>query len=453
MKEIGKHVFFDMDMIDWDRSEGTAQIEICRPHAREMIETDGNPYGTVINAGSRLIMWAAGGSAMHPRGSHSGARWSVMARRPMVGPRWASTVVYDPRSETFVCIYNDKERGLMVTQSEDGFNDWTPPVLIFAQRSDTVNAMWDTRLKKYVLYFRQWDHEERSVVRVEVDRLSELRDLERTDYPDWWQTKEGPPPITPGQFPVAMSRGDKDVPGDIYNFPVSQLAHDEYYAFPSFYAHVPWSDADVVDGKWAHVRREGYLDIQLAVSRDGINWTRFPFPYINHAVEGIDCGCLMAYQGIVAAVEDHKPPLDPGRMMFYSGHATTHSHLHVLRYGDEGEEQGLFRARFYRDRLAGLAAGPGTTITTRPFWVPENADGRLMLNYSASATGEVRAVLQASTGKEIAASKRPMKGNAVSSIVEWDRPVEIRGGDPVRLQFKMHNSTLHSWEFGTEERA
>lgn len=112
-----------------------------------------------------------------------------------------------------------------------------PPVTSFGSDTQSV-VFWDNRIRKYVGYFRKWDGNIRIIGRSETTDLTDWKRPESILFPD-----------------------DKDPFGsDFYNSAASVYSSGDdtvYFMFISLFNH-----------------RTDKLDVRLAVSRDGINYTR-----------------------------------------------------------------------------------------------------------------------------------------------------------------------------------
>lgn len=189
--------------------------------------------------------------------------WSFKRHEVAALPFWpgsASTIYYDDQRQLYVAHHRSDygttpggktERFFVGTEVKDLFGSWPfEPV---------------TREKALAI------HRERPI---QIDQL------------DPWWLDNGPlaPPGFGVEFPVVMERDpDLDpVATDIYNTRAIKYpwAEDAYVAFPLWFFHY-YGDGPEARQVLAHPDRKlgtGMVEPQLAVSRDGVNWKRYPRP-------------------------------------------------------------------------------------------------------------------------------------------------------------------------------
>jgi len=299
---------------------------------------------------------------------------------------------------------------------------------------DTANqAFYDTRLKKYVAHIRVWDPL-RKVGRVEMDNILEpwpFQPLEKPYY-IWGEDKI---PVSSREVPIVFSYDEKDPPlSDHYNAACIQYpwADDAYLMFPSPYRHFPEPPA----GKWGN---DGYLDIQMAVSRDGVKWDRLSRdPYVPLGLEGtLDSSQMYMAVGVVRNGDT--------LYQFYGGYKSTH--------GQPGVEGGgsIQRAEQRPDGFASADAGNDGGHLTTP--VITFSGRRLLLNMNASAMGTVRVALLDADGHELPGfgigDCDELGANALSREVTWKGSNDLGAwaGKPLRLKFAMRATKLYSFRF------
>src|SRR5262245_47018497 len=185
--------------------------------------------------------------------------------------------------------------GMYVYLSADGLRWRLHPKRVFPFVPDTVNhALYDTRLKKYVIYVRIWDPL-RKIGRIETDDILQPWPYDRS-VPQ--VTVYGSPRDYPGKhIPTAFQYDAEDPPGsDHYNSAAVQYpwAEDAYFMFPSPYLHFP-------EPPKGRLRNEGLLDIQMAVSRSGVTYQRIDrWPYIECGLDGsLDSRQLYMITGMI----------------------------------------------------------------------------------------------------------------------------------------------------------
>jgi hypothetical protein len=293
--------------------------------------------------------------------------------------------------------------------SPDGLR-WTPweenPVM--HNFGDTQNVFfWDEQREKYVAYTRVWEPW-RMVGRSETDDISS------------WPNPE-----------QCLGYDEKDPENtDLYNnacvkYPYTKNA---YFMFPSVFHREPGE---------RHVN--GTLDIQLAVSRDGINWDRpSRRPFIGLGIEKT-FDSLSMYASVGLTREGNQLSL------YYTGFDNHH--------GSEPKPYGGAMSRVIM-RVDGFmsvdASYPGGSLTTKPVVFQGDT---LELNFDASAGGEVRVEIQNEDGEPIEGftleDSIPMKGNSVCCRAGWkgDTSLSVLAGKPVRIRFELVDVKLYAFGF------
>jgi len=332
--------------------------------------------------------------------------------------------------------------GIHIHTSPDGIHWKISQRRVFSFCCDTADqAIWDTRLKKYVAYIRKWNPL-RKVGRLEMDDILEpwpFEPAEKTKYtvvPISENTKKRFAVVTT-EAPTAFEYDDGDpIESDHYN-PAAikyEWAEDAYFIFPSAYLHFP----EPPIGKYSNA---GLLDIQMAVSRDGIKYHRLSrSPYIGLSPEGAkDSKTLYMAVGILR---------EGNRLLqYYIGYDCTH-----------GEPKGgKLRAGALCcavQRLDGFvsadAAYRGGEIRTPKI----QFKGRhLILNVDTSALGVVRVGILDEGGKEIPECSvdkcEAIHGNFIDHTVTWKGHSDLSSltGKPIRLHFVMRSAKLYAFQF------
>jgi len=293
--------------------------------------------------------------------------------------------------------------------SHDGLS-WTPwernPVM--HNFGDTQNVFfWDDQREMYVAYTRVWDPW-RMVGRSETDDISS------------WPNPE-----------PCHGYDDRD-PGntDLYNNACIKYpwAKNAYFMFPSVFHREPGE---------RHV--SGTLDIQLAVSRDGINWSRpSREPIVRLGIEKtFDSGSIYAAVGLTREGDRIS--------LYYTGYDNHH--------GEEARPYGgvMSRAVIRVDGFTSVDAGyPGGMLATRPLVF---SGEKLELNFDGSAGGEIRVEIQDEDGDPVPGfeleKSGPMKGNSVCRRATWedDPSLSSLAGKPVSLRFEMVDVKLYAFGF------
>ena len=284
---------------------------------------------------------------------------------------------------------------LWLWSSADGL-DWKRsdrPVLVKKRSYDTQNQIfWDDRVGRYVAYVRLNAPKAR---REPGGALVGDRQIGRSESPDLKQFSE----------PKVVFFRDQIDPwnSDHYNPCVVKypLAASAYLMFPSAYYHYPES-----------VRRnDGPLDIQLATSRDGIEWTRVDRrPYVGLGVDGsFDDSMLYMTVGMLQRGDE--------LWMYYSGYTYTHGNV------DTGITKRGVISRLVQ-RLDGFvsadAAYSGGEFETPPLTFEGT---RLELNLDAGALGTARVEILDVEGRSLPGFDLRecdlIQGNHIRRTVTW----------------------------------
>ena len=305
---------------------------------------------------------------------------------------------------------------LIVNVSPDG-HSWQPlSGEVSYGRTDTNNVLfWDDRIGRYVAMVRGLSGQSawRVVSRCEFD-----------DMRDW------------GPSQVVLKADEHDAPEtDVYNSAAVKY-EDVYLMFPSFYCHFP----EPPEGEY---HNDGVLDIQFAVSRDGVDWKRperWPFVALGADGEWDSRQMYMASGLITTASEVY---------LYYTGFNYTHAEDDYI--DTAGYAGGINRVRLRRDGFmsadAGVAEGELTTV-------PLVFDGsRLELNVQTSVTGSLKAEILGEDGKALPGYSldecRAIKGNFIRTVLSWKSGDDVSAlqGRPIRLRFVMRHAKLYAFQF------
>jgi hypothetical protein len=230
---------------------------------------------------------------------------------------------------------------------------------------------------------------------------------------------------------VLETNNQDPVGADFYNPAAIKYPHADnvYLMFPSLYNHA--TDT---------------LDIHLAVSRDGIHWSRpgRGSPFIPLGPAGsFDSGSLYMGQGMIRSGNE--------LWLYYSGSPLKHNEAELDALA-KPENQRVFSRVV--SRLDGLvcaqANDKGGSFTTSPLAF---AGSRLLLNVKAGAFGEVRVGLLDADGKPIAGRAVDdciaITGDLIDKAVAWKNGIDLGGlaKSPVRMVVKMRNAELFAFRF------
>jgi hypothetical protein len=320
-----------------------------------------------------------------------------------------------------------QRRGLGIAGSPDGIH-WK---LIDSFASEGIcdgatHWMFDPALRKYVLYGRtlktppeieaawsKYDWYTRWYSGRAVGRL------ESADFVKWNFT-------APFSSPVVMTADLKDKPGtEIYSLLV--------FPYESVYIGLVQTFHALPD--------DPALDVQLAVSRDGVHFTR-----VENRTPGespttsrspfIPNGSVGSWDRFNQSLANN-PPISVGNELrfYYGGRTYRHAPYEGKDTGPRAGCIGL--ATIQRDRFVSLDASfDGGEITTKPL----KFKGKNLHLNANSEFGEINVEALDVNGKLISKAK-PIRRDALDSQVEWE--AELVQGD-VSLRITLKNACLYA---------
>ena len=371
------------------------------------------------------------------------------------------------RYKLFNSVYGE---GVYASYSADGIH-FTNAGVVFPMHGETGSiAFWDERIDRYVVYTRilnvpyeaahhlEWYDTvglmDGSVAPVGHEHCRAAGRIETDDLLAPWPYNTGAAQANqPTKFhlPMVLTADEKDDPHlDFYvnSATFYPYAEDVYLMFPTAFRHFDVSRQTWFAGQ--PVDTNGPRDIQLAVSRDGINWQRPDRrPYIDFGLgDEWDRWAAQSHPGIVRV----------GKYLYqyhYSG-GGLHS-LYIWRPEYEGAVEMRPAINVARQRLDGFMSADsdytGGWITTPPVIFTGN---ELRLNLDAGAAGslfvEIRDVdNQPIPGYTLAACEEA-GGNFVDMLVRWNGSTDVSAlaGTPVRLHFQMRATKLYAFQFADD---
>jgi hypothetical protein len=313
--------------------------------------------------------------------------------------------------------HKGQRRGLGVAASPDGLHwrlldSWATEAIV----DGATHWMWDPAREKYVLYGRT-----RKALPEVVAAWSGSdwfkawfsgRAVARVESPDFlsWDFKK------PDTAPVVLTADLQDKPGtEIYSMKV--FPYEGLYVGLVQVFHATPDDAT--------------LDIELAVSRDGVHFTR-----IRDRRPFIELGPVGSWDRFNLSLANNDPIAVGDELRIYYGGRT---YRHGPYSGpDKGPEKGgVGFATVQRDRFVALEASfDGGEIVTRPLKL-RSADLRLN---AKSDFGEISVEVLDAAGQVLARS-RPVQQGGLDLAVEWQG--EFAAPDqPVVLRFALKNARL-----------
>jgi hypothetical protein len=301
--------------------------------------------------------------------------------------------------------------GVSVAFSPDGIR-WTKyegnPVI---KRSSDAHVLygWDDLHGKYVSYCRPSVHEgnkTRLIGRSESDDFINWTDIEAVLIPD-----------------------SEDPDGtEFYGMPV--FKYEGHYLGQLFAYHTPPEEPQI--------RFAGTIDVQLASSRDGINWDRAGNrkPFIPNGPPGtIDAGEIYTARA---------PVMVGNELWFYYSCSTS-------EHGITGRSGPICLAKLRLDGFVSVDAGEDAgSLITKPF---RCEGGPLEINASARGGVVGVAVLDGSGIQYQGYSRQEcalFDGDSVDHRVTWRGKLSLEElrGNTVRLKFYLQNASLYSFTVG-----
>lgn len=371
----------------------------------------------------------------------------------------------DVPERRYKMLFCGSECKMRAAYSPDGFhwtvaNDWKP---VSEQGADSGNiVVWDPARKKWVGYFRMWDATRR-VARVETDDFEAWPDrsvegviLAPDELDSYGTDLDGPffingrnideglkglryNPDAPLEEFMWFTDNLDDIDGvDFYNQPVT------IYPYASRAYIMPFSP---------FYHRANLLEIQLAVSRDGIHWQRpgdrQPWVRMPPDEEGIHimyCG-----PGVVR---------DGNRLYHYHSYNPIwhggakpgqYDPVPVAPYSGE-----VRRVELRMDGYMSVDAGNLEGGFTTPPLIHNGK--RLELNVDTSASGWVKVELIDIHGRPIHGYRLdgyslqdcdPVIANATNREVTWNGNADVSplAGKPIRMHVRMRNAKLYAFQF------
>lgn len=272
----------------------------------------------------------------------------------------------------------------------------------------------------------------------------------RTPQPSWLDNG----PLTPGDFgielPTVFQPEDQlDPPGSGVYVPKADKypwAPDAYFAFPVMYFDYeeplqPATRRILYEEKQRGLG-SGLVETQMAASRDGVHWTRYPSPaYLQIGnYEGRELHQIYIAEGMVRRGGEI--------WQYFFGNVEYHSPAQRVRDG-----AGVYRAV---QRLDGFISADAPyerigSFETRPFTFTGR---RLELNINTGAMGYAQVGLEDESGHPIPGFGLDdcvyINVNSVAHPVEWlghGSDLSAFAGRTVRLVFRMRGAALHALQF------
>jgi hypothetical protein len=483
-----KHLFIDDALIARSRDISFTAHPV---RIEETVLPHGTGWTTVIEDEDGLIrlygeardgigVWTSK-DGLHFTAPDLGGRGNIVA----AAPARRGSVFIDPNAppaERWKLLAGSHERGgFFMYTSPDGWafqrNEVTA-LPFWAGSASTI--YYDDQRQRYVAHHRSdygitpGGKTERYFVRTEVTDLLEAwpfspvtaqrkQEVARTmriknNVLDPWWLDNGP--LAPGgfsiEYPIIMA-GDPaldPVATDVYNTRALKYpwAPDTYVAFPLWFFHYP-DDGPATRQALAHPSLQlgtGLVETQLAVSRDGLTWKRYPRPAY------VPVGNFKGYPMLRPYIAFGLVRRGPEIWQYSYTRASYHD-----SYKKEAElgVPGAITQRLSQ-RLDGFVSVDAPYEKEAGFTTHllRFAGSRLMVNVDAGATGYVQIGFEDEQGRPVPGLGVDdcvyINGNFVEHEVMWltreqtfRRDVSELAGRPVRLVVRMRGASLYALQF------
>jgi len=310
-------------------------------------------------------------------------------------------------------------------------------------------VMWDARISKYVIYLRALAYDspnQRRVARIETD-----------DPLKPWpfrESKDSRPFFSTENATVVLAADEEDDPeSDIYYnaATIYDGAQDTYLMFTTQFRHFSAKRHPFVrpptPGQWEDF---GPLEVQLAVSRDGVHWQRpSREPYFPTGLpDEWDRWYAVMGPGVVRR----------GNYLFqyYNSSGRLHDGA-ILRAEYEKSAPQLGGIGTIRQRLDGFVSADadhkGGWLQTPLLKFQGN---RLRLNIDTGAMGAAFVELRDANDRPIPgftlADCEEIGGNFIDQLVYWKGNADVAtlAGRPIRVHVKLKRGKLYAFQFANE---
>ena len=417
------------------------------------------------------IHFAAPAGANRSDATADGAAPSYVVITEMVGGLGNPFIdTNGPDSERWKYFSDYHRRGIYLYTSPDGYRWRRNKTATLPFRSGTQSCTYfDDQRQLYVSYHRSGIHRspvggtERSSVVTEHKDLSqpaEFTPLSQKEYLEWqskqrlrdplpWYLDNGP--LTPGgfglEFPHAFRPVADDPAGtDVYVTKAQKYpwAPDTYVAFPIVYFHY-WPEGLATRHALAYPARGrglGCVETQLAVSRDGRHWRRYPRPVY------VGIGRHAGYNVVNAYIAHGMVRRGDEIWQYYFGETQYHT---AYRHDKAG--RGVYRLVQRLDGFVSIDSpyDRDAIIVTNPLTFSGN---RLTLNIDTDATGYAQVGLLDEHGTPVSGFSVDecvyINGDFIDTEVEWlkqGKDLSDLIGRTVRLVIRMRGSKLYAMQF------
>ncbi len=422
--------FTSKDGVHWDRPElGLMTIAGRRDH--NIVFTSDTVMAAGRDSSQRKRSFVAPSQPMRPQGKKA-FFWAVN-KHPH--PKNAS--------EKFVAlaIVQDHRRGAHLVTSPDGIHwscanapFWQTPNDVSGNGDDCLmHMMYDRAKRKWALYRRIIPEFSERMIADASDRERKAVDryyrsyayAESDDLREW----------TNHRFILSMDADDR-ADTELYQFACHKIGAN-YVGYMSVY----------------YLGRQS-LDIQLATSRDGLNFTR-----VCRGDAFIPSGSLGYYDYMAMACSQPEPIVVNDTVYLYYAAANFPHSADVARADPETLKVGAALATFKRDRFASLETSdrdPGPCrVVTKPFTVGHS---KLFLNAATWLKGSIRVEALTRDWQPIPgftqSVAREIRGDALDHPVRWKDNADVGKllGEEIRLKFYLTRARIHAMTICNENR-
>ena len=377
--------------------------------------------------------------------------------------------VNGPDDERWKYFTDYQRRGIYLYTSPDGYKWKRHKTVVLPFRSGTQSStFYDEQRQVYVSYHRSGIFHTPANATQRSSVVTEHKDLRvphpftalsRQDYVDlskqypmrnpmpWWLDNG---PLTPGgfgmEYPHNFDPSPTDPVGtDFYLTKAMKYpwAPDTYLAFPIAYFHYekdgPITRTMLMDEERG--RGSGPLESQISISRNGLDWKRYPRPaYIpigRH--EGRNIVTAYIGNGMVRRGDEI--------WQYYFGETQYHS-----AYTEDDAGRGVYRVVQRLDGFISLDSpyDHEITVVTKPLVFEGD---RLQLNIDTDAMGYAQVGFLDENGKAIEGFSVDdsiyINGDFIREEVEWLNGFDVSAlaGKTVQVVFRMRGSKLYAMQF------
>lgn len=318
---------------------------------------------------------------------------------------------------------------------------------------------WDERLGKYVVYGRAQASPGQPDERAHgPDNQRRVMRLETDDLMAPWPYDQRTPLtyhrylLSNKHVPVVLLNDDQDYRwSDIYYNATTLYpdAEDVYLMFPAEFLHFKYGYHNQLKGrpgrKWEDY---GLIEMQLAVSRDGIHWQRPErIPYVGIGrPDQWDRWLISPSPGFIRKGND--------LLQYYtsSGHTHDSNIIRPEEYAQATPQAG--GTGIVQQRIDGFVSADtdqrGGWLETPPLVFQGQ---KLRLNIDTGAAGFVQVELRDAQGHPLPgfelANCEEINGNFVDYYVQWKAGSDLArlAGHPLRLYFKLQRAKLYAFQF------